>query len=211
MLPAKLSLQPVESSGRAQVHQQIDLLLSCLMIVLCLPSCCTRLCVRVWWFDRVCQTPNPHQNPTWGWPQVPWVGQPQLGLTDAVIRPSHVVCRCWQEQEEEIIDDCTAMVIYLEPAAAPNTTTGANLTSSNKPYNATPMVQSGGAAGSAAGHAGYNINAPVGLTPSAAAKDLANKLGSGLRLKGGVAATVDSSRGVGRGGIHAGALGYKRS
>lgn len=25
-------------------------------------------------------------------------------------------CRCWQEQEDDIIDDCTAMVLYMAPA-----------------------------------------------------------------------------------------------
>lgn len=40
-----------------------------------------------------------------------------------------VTSRRWQEEEEDIIDDCTAMVSYLSPAVAAGSTANTNVAS----------------------------------------------------------------------------------
>lgn len=52
--------------------------------------------------------------------------------------------RCWQEQEDDIIDDCTAMVMYISPATGSHSSSGThNATASS------PISSSSGAAAAA--------------------------------------------------------------
>lgn len=110
-----------------------------------------------------------------------------------------VALRCWTEQEEGIIDDTTAMVIYLTHATTPSAA-GAHGSSS--------------LTSSTAGHGSGTAAAPASsssASSSSAAKDLATRLGTGLRLGKGSSGSGAKQSGSGTGAAAGGLLGYKRS
>jgi hypothetical protein len=106
--------------------------------------------------------------------------------------------RCWTEQEQGIIDDTTAMVIYLthSTTAAPSSAAAAHGSSS--------LTSSTAAHGSSAGSSSS-------ASSSSAAKDLATRLGTGLRLGKGSSSSGAKQSGSGTGAAAGGLLGYKRS
>lgn len=135
-----------------------------------------------------------------------------LRLTSGMLLPPKLR-RCWQEQEEEIIDDCTAMVIYLQPAATASAT-GSLGSNSSSSHSGSSTV------GSAAATAASQAQAAAS-SRSTAAKDLATRLGAGLNIKGPTAGGLSSSgsssaAAAGRtaakpaGHTAGGLLGYKR-
>lgn len=119
------------------------------------------------------------------------------------MRPA-LPCRCWREQEDEIIDDCTCMVAYLSPAAtiSPSNSSSGGTGISNKVQAA---VSSAAAALAAKLDSGLRIGSHPGPAAAAGASE-----GSGARN---VAAphNIIARASVGSSGLHPGTLGYKHS